>query len=190
MNESHAKQGNRSRTSHKRALTRVADPLLGVYYSEILSCCSISMVSNEIETALKETTEDLEPVKEASRPVHRPITIRNPPHTYLHLTLITSSAFIQPSSKAPPIDILTARTYLTSALNQFLGLTGTAIPVDFLKVEGRDVWIRVPREDGAAVVGAMSHFMGSNSAVSWRVRGKGEWLGAVGAGDGSQLFET
>lgn len=51
------------------------------------------------------------------------------------------------------------------------------------------MWIRVPREDDAAVVGALSLWVGSDGAVSWRVRGKGEWLGAVGAGDGSHLFE-
>ncbi|KAL8843145.1 MAG: hypothetical protein Q9170_000275 [Blastenia crenularia] len=59
------------------------------------------------------------------------------------------------ASSTPPIDILTARTFLTAALQQYLGLAGTAIAIDFLKVEGSDVWVRVPREDGAAVVGAI-----------------------------------
>lgn len=86
------------------------------------------------------------------------------------------------------MDILTARTYLTAALQQFLGMTGTAIPIDFLKVEGREVWVRVPREDGAAVVEAVSGWVGGES-VGWRVKGKGDWLGTVVAGTGKELFE-
>lgn len=111
-------------------------------------------------------------------------TIRNPPFTYLYLTLVTSS-----TSNALPIDILTARAYLTSAVSQFLGITGTAIPVDVLKVEGRDVWLRVPREDAAAVVGALSQWVAKDGGVSWRVNRKGEWLGIVAAGDGHELFQ-
>ena len=118
------------------------------------------------------------------------ITIRNPPYTYLHLSLITSAPSSSSDSKLAPIDILTARTHVTSALSQFLGLTGTAIPIDFLKLDGRNVWIRVPREDGSAVVGALSQWAGGGGTVSWRIRGKGQWLGAVNAGDGSRLFEA
>lgn len=117
---------------------------------------------------------------------HRCITIRNPPYTYLHLSLLASTL---PFQSPADVDILTARAYLTSALSQFLGLTGTAVPIDFLKIEGRDTWIRVPREDSAAVVGALSHWVGKDVAVSWRVKAKGEWLGAVVSGDGSHLFE-
>lgn len=62
------------------------------------------------------------------------------------------------------------------------------MPIDFLKVEGREVWIRVPREDASKVVGAMSQWAGKGGAVSWRVRGRGEWLGSLAAGDGRQLF--
>lgn len=146
------------------------------------------MVSNptETESAEAEALAHAQSTKLASQPTYRSITIRNPPHIYLHLSLLASTL---PSSNQPPVDTLTARTYLTSALSQFLGLTGTAIPIDFLKVEARDVWIRVPREDSAAVVGALSQWIGKDGGVSWRVKGKGEWLGAVAAGDGSQLFE-
>ena len=115
---------------------------------------------------------------------HRSITIKRPPFTYLHLTLLPSD----PTSNTPPIDILTARAYLTSALEQFLGMTGTAIPIDFLKVEGRDVWIRVPREDASKVVGALSQWVGRDGGVGWRIRGRGECLGSLTAGDGRRLF--
>ena len=114
----------------------------------------------------------------------RRITIRDPPFTYLHLSLLTSS------TSPPPLDILTARLHLNSAISQFLGITGSAIPIDFLKVEGRDVWVRVPREDAAAVVGALSRWIGRDGGFSWRVKRKGEWLGVVAAGDGQMLFES
>ena len=52
-----------------------------------------------------------------------------------------------------------------------------------------DVWIRVPREDGSAVVAAVGNWVGKGDkggegVVSWRVRGRGEWLGAVVARGG------
>ncbi len=120
----------------------------------------------------------------AAQIAHRSITIKRPTFTYLHLTLLSSN----PNSADVPIDMLTARTYLTSALEQFLGMTGTAIPIDFLKVEAKDVWIRVPREDGSKVAGALSQWAGKEGGVAWRIRGRGEWLGSLGASDGRELF--
>lgn len=104
-----------------------------------------------------------------------------------------------------PLDALSARTYLSSALSQFLGLTGTAIPIDILKIEpgssssspstGSDksdcVWVRVPREDAAAVVAALSSWIGggaSGTNVAWRVCAKGNYLGALVHGSGRDLF--
>ena len=52
------------------------------------------------------------------------------------------------------------------------------------------MWIRVPREDAAVIVGALSQWVGKDGRVSWRVKGKGEWLGVVVEGDGHQLFQT
>ncbi|CAL8582090.1 hypothetical protein XPA_007767 [Xanthoria parietina] len=115
-------------------------------------------------------------------------TIRRLPWTYFHLVL-TSSFEITSTSTVAEIDILTARTYLTSALQQFFGITGTAIPVDFLKVEGKDVWIRVPRDDSAIVMSALSGWIG-REGVTWRIKGKSEWLGSLVSGDGSHLFEA
>ena len=145
------------------------------------------MASNDPETIAAEVNNRARPPEPMSHPVHGSLTIRNPPYTYLNLILLTSTP--SSSSSQPPLDILTARTYLTSALSQYLGLTGTAIPIDFLKVEGRSVWIRVPREDGVALVGALSQWVGKEGDVSWRVKAKGEWLGCVVAGNGDDLFE-
>ena len=117
-------------------------------------------------------------------------TIRSPLQTYLHLTLLSSSS-LAPSSNgtasAAVIDDITVRTHLTSALNQFLGVAGGAISFDILKVDRRDAWIRVPGEDGAAVIEALSAWVGNE--VSWRVRRSGTWLGGLSMGRGRDIFE-
>ncbi|MCJ1247279.1 hypothetical protein MMC30_004493 [Trapelia coarctata] len=118
-------------------------------------------------------------------------TIRSLPYTYLHLTLLSPPLLSSPSAIAsPPIDALTVRRHLTSALNQFLGITGTAISIDILKVEGRDCWIHVPREDGQAVVQALTAWTGEREGVAWRIKGRGGWLGGVARGGGRELFEN
>ncbi|KAL3474518.1 hypothetical protein BJX99DRAFT_175959 [Aspergillus californicus] len=134
---------------------------------------------------------------------------RNPPWTYLKLQLIhqlNTSTTIRSS----PFDPLTARKHLTTALSQFLGLSGTAIPIDILKVSTeptqsqsqsqspeKTIWIRVPRQDGPAVVAALSSWIGGGDqvdtdteagGVAWRICAKGNFLGALITGDGSDLF--
>ena len=108
-------------------------------------------------------------------------TIRSLPWTYFHLSLISTS-----SSAPPKIDAITARTYLNTALQQLLGLTGIAVSIDILNVEHRDVWLRVPAEDGRAVVEAVSGWVGND--IRWRIIGRGEWLGGIVAGGGADLF--
>ncbi|TVY84798.1 hypothetical protein LSUE1_G001031, partial [Lachnellula suecica] len=90
-------------------------------------------------------------------------TITTPPFSYALLELQTSQ---KPSTQ---LDELTVRTYLTSALTQFLGLSGAAIVVDVLKVEvERGVcWVRVPRGDLSVFLAAV-----------------GGWIGRGGAGEG------
>ncbi|KAL9101328.1 MAG: hypothetical protein Q9163_003396 [Psora crenata] len=124
-------------------------------------------------------------------PTRRNITIKCPNFTYLHLSLLSSAAPVTATSFStrPSLDLLTARTYLASALQQHLGMTGSAISLDFIKVEGSEVWIRLPREDGAAVVAALSQWIGKDGTVSWRVKGRGDWLGSLVAGNGRELFE-
>ncbi|KAJ5317947.1 hypothetical protein PENANT_c004G00595 [Penicillium antarcticum] len=155
-----------------------------------------------------------EPAKrKASEPKAKTIhfTSRNPPWTYLKLKLVP-----QPGNTPQALDPLSARTYLSSALSQFLGLTGTAISVDILKIEHGlastpksnatsttqaaktsrhdSLWIRVPREDAATVVAAVSSWIGGGSnttgsaGVAWRVCAKGNFLGALTAGSGADLF--
>ena len=123
------------------------------------------------------------------------IRICHPLYTYLHLTLIsTPTIALSPKSsncdRPSEVDVLTARSFLSSALQQYLGLAGAAIPVDILKAEGRDCWVRVPIEDKLAIEGALGHWASNkDGGVAWRVRNKGEWLGVVAAGDGHVLFQ-
>lgn len=105
-----------------------------------------------------------------------------------------------PQTNPTPLDAVTARTYLTSALSQFLGLTGTSISIDILKIVSdqphtqEEIWIRVPRDDASAVVGALSSWVGGKTGgcgsgnVAWRVCAKGNFLGALIAGSGDGLF--
>ncbi|KAJ9612032.1 hypothetical protein H2200_003627 [Cladophialophora chaetospira] len=101
------------------------------------------------------------------------ITLRNPPYTYFHLHLHTLS-----EQNSQSLDELTIRSYLTSALQQYLGLTGTAIPIDILKVDGLDAWIRVPRDDEVAVTAAVSQWVGVKG-IGLKIEARGSWLGGV-----------
>lgn len=111
-------------------------------------------------------------------------TIKTPAFSYVCLQLISDQA------KPPELDILSVRSHITAALTQFLGLTGSAISIDILKVDLKECWIRVPREDLSPVVAAMGGWIGgteSEGRVSWKVKAAGNWLsilaGQVGAGD-------
>jgi ribonuclease P/MRP protein subunit POP8 len=109
-------------------------------------------------------------------------SIRNPTHHYLHLN------HISPSSSTP-LDSVTVHLYLTAALTTFLGLHGSAIAFDILKLEPeeRSVWVRVPAEDRAAVIASVSGWVGSKGE-SWKVGGKGSaWV--AGMGGAEDLFE-
>ena len=138
------------------------------------------------------STEEMKASTEASakkRPkpkVFSTTTIRSPPWTYFHLVLVTPSS-IGAKSTGPALDDITVRMHLTSALNQFLGIAGTAIPVDILKVEGSDAWIRVPSPDSNAVNEALSGWVGND--VAWRIKGRGCWLGGLTVGNERELFE-
>lgn len=101
-------------------------------------------------------------------------TLRHPPYVYIYLIVKTTS----PTAPVE-LDKVTAQSYLRSALSQFLGLTGTAIELDLLKVKGKDIWLRVAKEDASAVVAAVSQWASTRQDVSLQVRARGTWLGAV-----------
>jgi ribonuclease P/MRP protein subunit POP8 len=113
-------------------------------------------------------------------------TIKTPAFSYACLELVSD-----PPTRVP-LDNLTVRSYLTSALTQFLGLTGSAISIDILKVEPKECWIRVPREDLSAVIAAVGGWIGRGEngvQVGWRVRANGNWLGSlVGARSAEKVW--
>ena len=96
--------------------------------------------------------------------------------------------------------MLTISTYLTAALSSFLGLTGSAIPIDILKHSGEvsgqnDVWVRVPFEDGGAVAAALGAWVGQGDKedggmLGWRIVERGNWLPGLVAGsdEAQKLF--
>ncbi|KAF2840370.1 hypothetical protein M501DRAFT_991378 [Patellaria atrata CBS 101060] len=153
-----------------------------------------------IQTQTPPSSTPTAPTSSPLQPRTRTTRTLLPTYTYLHLTFLSSrqpnSSNIQ-SVSLPPLDAITAITHLTSALRAYLGLHGTAIPIDILKIENRDAWVRCPASDGAGVVAALASWVGRGSGeegdVSWRVRGRSGWIGKLldGGSDkngGSNLF--
>ena len=137
---------------------------------------NVEMVDVESHAAVKRKRSE-----KASSNVTQ-FTIRNPPWSYLQLSLITNSSNYQ-------LDALTAHLHLRAALSQFLGLHGTAIPIDILKLNDNDVHIRVPNEDASAVVIAVGGWVGK-AGEGWRVKNSGSWgAGLHSTATGADLFK-
>ncbi|KAI4867224.1 hypothetical protein F4820DRAFT_414216 [Hypoxylon rubiginosum] len=114
-------------------------------------------------------------------------TIKAPRFSYAHLEVFSTSA------DPDELDALQVRSYCTSALKQFLGTIGVGIPLDILKVEGKDCWLRVPRDDLAAFSAAITAWQGSfqdGVHSSLRIRGCSDWLGALVGRDGQDKLWT
>ena len=89
------------------------------------------------------------------------------------------------------MDAISARQNLNNALTRFLGLTGSSIPLDIMKLEGPELWVRVPRDSSRAFHEAISAWVGGGQGGQARfvVKGKDDWLMKLVAGSGQQLFE-
>ncbi|KAF2491716.1 hypothetical protein BU16DRAFT_492921, partial [Lophium mytilinum] len=87
-------------------------------------------------------------------------TLRNPRWTYFHLAFVPTTP--DPPGVGADLDPLTARTHLTTPLAQFLGTHGASISIDILKIEGREVWVRVPAEDGKIVGAGLAGWVGKS----------------------------
>lgn len=130
----------------------------------------------DIDPPLEQAIQKAAATKSKSTKSHNvyTTTIKTPPYAYAHLEIITSS------NTSVSLDDLTTRQYLTSAMKQFLGITGTAMPIDILKVSGRETWVRLPRQDLGAFAAAMAAWMGTGTSVSgFRICAAGDWLGAL-----------
>jgi len=115
-------------------------------------------------------------------------TISKPAFAYAHLELVAVGA----QTAAPALDELQVRSHLSAALSLFLGVTGAAIPVDILKVERRQCWVRVPRDDLAPFTAAVTAWPGvedEHAQAVFHVRAAGNWLGSlVGRGEQQKLW--
>ena len=107
-------------------------------------------------------------------------TIKNSPFSYAQLELSAQGG--SADAEPPVLDAIQARAYCTEALRQFLGVSGMAISIDILKVEGRQCWVRVPGPDLALFSAAITAWNGSFSGETCsvlRVKTSGNWLGAL-----------
>jgi ribonuclease P/MRP protein subunit POP8 len=113
--------------------------------------------------------------------------IKAPPYSYAHLELFNAV----PANTAE-LDALQVRSFCTAALKQFLGVTGMAIPLDILKVEGQGCWLRLPRDDLGAFTASITAWQGTTQDgvhSILRIRGCSDWLGAlVGQQDEQRLW--
>lgn len=110
-------------------------------------------------------------------------TIKAPPFSYVHLELLTDP----PEATAIQLDNLQVKSYCTAALRQFLGLSGTAISLDILKIEGSECWIRVPRDDLGSFAAALTAWKGTSDAgveCLLRIKQCSDWLGMMAGSDG------
>ncbi|KAF7557509.1 hypothetical protein G7046_g6030 [Stylonectria norvegica] len=108
-------------------------------------------------------------------------TVKTPPFSYVHLEVVTDGP------EPIELDNLQIKSYCTAALRQFLGITGTAISTDILKVQGNESWVRVPRPDLGSFAAAITAWRGTseNSAQCiLRIRQCSDWLGAMVGSDG------
>lgn len=109
-------------------------------------------------------------------------TLRTPPFAYAHLALAPSPP--DQSRRAPSLDALQVRSYLTSALRQFLGDTGAGMSVDILLVRGGSAWVRVPQPDLGAFAAAVTAYPGTGShggetTMVLQLKACGDWLGTL-----------
>lgn len=122
--------------------------------------------------------------KQPKEKIQTDFTLRNPLWSHLHLQ------HLYPNSKPAQlaVDAVTAHLQLTAALTQFLGLHGSAIPIDILNISGADVWIRIPHEDHSALNAALGGWI-SSKGEGWRVMDSSSWdARALGRESGQDLF--
>ncbi|KAF4837742.1 hypothetical protein CGCTS75_v000795 [Colletotrichum tropicale] len=118
-------------------------------------------------------------------------TIKTPPFSYAQLELVSDASRV---SDVTPLDNLQVRSYCNSALRQFLGATGSAIPIDILKVEDRECWLRVPRQDLSPFAAAITAWAGVSEQGyrrTLRLKQCSDYLGAmVGANSQDKLWTS
>ncbi|EFQ28093.1 hypothetical protein CGRA01v4_03204 [Colletotrichum graminicola] len=112
-------------------------------------------------------------------------TIKTPPYSYVRLELVVDSPQLHEAAEG--LDNIQVRSYCTAALRQFLGATGSAIPVDILKVDGNQCWLRVPRPDLSPFAAAITAWAGVTEQGGRRVlqvKQCSDYLGAMAGAEG------
>jgi ribonuclease P/MRP protein subunit POP8 len=153
--------------------------------SEILPDATVASTKPPEPTQQSSTTSKKKKRKKRTPKPHilSQLTLSDAPWIYIRLQHLTSST--QPSD----LDAVTAHLHLTTALSQFLGLHGAAIPFDILKLDGQDVWIRLPHEDSSAVFAAVGGWVSANGE-GWRVKCSSSWdASALSKDSGQELFD-
>ncbi|CAK7217912.1 hypothetical protein SBRCBS47491_003325 [Sporothrix bragantina] len=123
-------------------------------------------------------------------------TIGRPLFAYAQIEVVRSSAPLGGStgSGQEALDALQVRSYCDAALKQFLGATGAAMPLDLLKLDGSEFWVRLPREDLgllAAALAAWNPVSRSGTSTALRLKGSGNWLGSlIGRTEQSSLWKS
>lgn len=103
-------------------------------------------------------------------------TLSRPPFAYAQIEVVQSQ------SSPGALDAIQVRSYCDAALKQFLGATGAAMPLDLLKLDGSEFWVRLPREDMglfAAALAAWSSVSRGGTATALRLKASGNWLGSL-----------
>ncbi len=136
-------------------------------------------------------------------------TISKPAHAYARLELAGQEVEemmiggghhkvgTEPAATTTTLDALQVRSYCAAALKRFLGVLGAAIPVDVLKVQGGECWVRLPREDFSRFAAAMTAWPGTGGGggeapdMLLRIGASGNWLGSLLArGEQSKLWNS
>ncbi|KAF3926069.1 hypothetical protein ABW20_dc0109407 [Dactylellina cionopaga] len=136
-------------------------------------------------------TKPKEKPRTKPHPTEQRFTVRKPEWHYLHLRMTFDPPHpVDFTSPSYPPDLLTWKTHLSTALNQFLGLSGTAIPIDFLHLNGPEVWTRIPREDATRFMAGISGWGQEveGRTVGFRVLASTEVLMGIVGGEGRDLF--
>ncbi len=118
-------------------------------------------------------------------------TVSKPAHAYANMELVTVEC--GPKTEPAPLDALEVRSYCALALQRFLGVSGAGMPVDVLKVQGCECWVRVPREDLARFAAAITAWPGvsrGGSAAVLQIRASGNWLGSLLGRDQNKLWTS
>lgn len=101
------------------------------------------------------------------------LSLRDAPYAYIHISVANSSR------ASSSLDEITIRQHLLAALKQYLGLHGTAIEIDILKISGLQAWLRMQRDDEMAVVASLSQYSGNSNHDFIRVLDRSSWLGTL-----------